>query len=416
MRFNLTGLWRHREFMRLWAAQGVSELGSRVARDGLPLAALLTLHAGPAHVGALAAATTAPRVLVGVLAGGFVDRARRRPVMIAADLLRAALLGTVPAAALLHVLTLAQIYVVAFLVGASSTIFDIEGGAYYPTLVREDQLVEGNTKFSITVSIANVGGPALAGVLIQALTAPIAIAATSLSYLGSAALLTRIRTEEPSGRLNDARQWWRDLRNGIGLTLRHPLGRPLWGMGTVAGMFVAMFGALYPFIALQELHLTPAMLGLTFAAGGMGALAGAAVRPRLTRRFGVGPVALGAALLAGMATLAIPLTLAPPATAAILLGAAQFAGDALTTISGITMATLGQLIFPTAKLGRVGSFAQVSGGAAAMTGSLLGGSLGAAIGPRQAALVAASGLTASIALGLLSPLRRLRELPPQATA
>ena len=187
--------------------------------------------------------------------------------------------------------------------------------------------------------------------------------------------------------------------------------RPVCLMDASATVFVSMFAALYPFIALRDLHLTPALFGATFAAGGVGALAGAAARPFVMARLGVGPTALAAAALAGAASFAIPLTRAPPLTAAVVLAAAQFVGDGFSTLTRVAVTTLRQVSFGQDRLGRVGAVFQVTGGAAAMAGGLLGGLLGEALGPRTAMLAAAAGLTASALWAVNSPLRTLRDTP-----
>ena len=403
-------LWRRPEFMKLWAAQSVSEFGARFSAVGLPLTAVLTLHATPQQAGVLAAMATAPRVVVGLLAGGYIDRSRRRRTMIVADLVRAALLVTVPVAALIHRLGLPQLYVVTFLIASSSVVFDIANQAYFPELVDSRHLAEGNTKLSVTASLANVGGPALTGFLIQLLSAPLAVGVTTLSYVGSAVLLVRMKGEErkPPARTD---VWLSDFRAGLGSIWTDRLMRPICLMDASSSFFSASFVALYPFIALGELHLTPALFGATFAAGGLGALAGAALRPWLTRRLGIGPAALAATALAGLATLAIPLTHAPPLAAALILAAAQFVGDATATVAGITVNTLRQGLFDPRRLGRVSSVFQVSGGATAMLGGLVGGALGQALGPRPATLMAAVGLVLSTGLALFSPVRSVRDPP-----
>lgn len=418
MRLPSGGLWRDRAFLRLWAAQAVSELGARFARDGLPLAAVLALHADPGQVGLLGALATAPRVMVGLVAGGAVDRLPRRLVMIGADLLRAAMLATVPAAALLHLLGLPQLYLVAALVGAGSVVFDIANQAYFPTLVGDERLVEGNTKLSVTASLADVGGPAAAGLLIQALGAPAAVGVTSFSYLGSALLLARVR--RGGGADSAPNRSGRPGPGGDGIVaygrkvLGHALMGPVLRMEASSQLFVAKFAALYPFIALRELHLTPALFGLTFALGGLGALAGAAVRPLLARRVGLGPATLLAVLVAGLASLAIPLTHAPPLAAFALLAAAQFVGDGASTVSGVSVSSLRQTLFRRRELGGTGAVFQVAGGAAAMSGGLAGGALGMMLGPRGGMLVAATGLIASLAWGFASPLRGMMEAPAPA--
>jgi MFS family permease len=403
-------LWRRPEFMKVWTAQTISEFGSRFTAVGLPLAAVLTLHADPRQAGLLASLATAPRVVIGLLAGGYIDRSRRRRTMILSDLARAALLATVPLAAVFHVLSLPQLYLVTFLIACGSVVFDIANQAYFPVLVDTEHLAEGNTKLSVTASLANVGGPAFTGVLIQLLSAPLAVGVTSLSYLGSAAFLFRVRDEErPPPKTAD--RWLSDFREGFGAVWRDPYMRPVCLMDASSSFFVATFAALYPFIAFRELHLSPFMFGATFAAGGVGALGGAAVRPWLTGRFGIGPAALIATVVAGAATFAIPLTYAPPIVAALILATAQFTGDAAATVAGITVNTLRQGLFPLNRLGRVTAVFQVAGGATAMTGALAGGVLGQALGPRAATLIAAMGLIASTGFALFSPLRKVRDTP-----
>jgi MFS family permease len=407
-------LWGRPEFMKVWTAQTISEFGARFTAVGLPLAAILVLHADPRQAGLLAALATAPRVVIGLLAGGYIDRSRRRRTMILSDLARAALLATVPAAALFHLLTLLQLYVVTFLIACASVVFDIANQAYFPALVDAKHLAEGNTKLSVTASLANVGGPAVTGFLIQLLSAPLAVGVTTLSYLGSAAFLVRVHDEEQPPPPK-ADRWLQDFREGFASVWRDRYMRPVCLMDASSSFFVSTFAALYPFIAFRELHLSPFLFGATFAAGGVGALGGAAIRPWLTGRFGIGPAALIATVVAGSATLAIPLTYAPPLIAALILAAAQFTGDAMATIAGITVNTLRQGLFRADRLGRITSVFQVSGGLTAMLGGLAGGLAGQALGPRPATLIAACGLIASTGFALFSPLRSIRDTPEPPT-
>ena len=403
-------LWRRPDFMRLWTAQTLSEFGSRFARDGLPLTAVLVLGADPAQVGIMAGLATAPRVIVGLLAGGHIDRARRRPVMIVTDILRAAILASVPLAFVLHLLSIAQLYVVAALVGGSSVVFDIANQAYFPALVDVENLTEGNTKLSVTASLANVGGPALTGLMIQLLTAPLAVGVTCVSYLVSAGVLGRIETQEQRA-VHRPDAWLRDFRDGFAIVAKDPIVGPILMMEVSASLFVPMFGALYPFIALKQLHMTPFMFGLTFALGGIGALVGAALRPLVIGRLGVGPGSLLAIFLAGAVSFAIPLTYAPPILATVVLCVAQFAGDGFTTVAGVTIHTLRQTRFGVRALGRVTAVFQVADGCAAILGAFGGGLLGQTLGPRAAMLIAAAGLTASTLWAVFSPLRSVRETP-----
>jgi len=190
-------LWRHSDFMRLWAAQTVSSIGARIAREGLALASVLTIDAKPFQLGILAALIMGPSVVVGFFAGGFVDRSRKRAIMVGTDVIRALVLLSVPVAAWFHILRMEQLYVVGALIGGANILFDISDHAYLPHLIGRDALMEGNTKLSTTESLAEVGGPALAGILVQALTAPFAIAVNAATYVVSALFLGAIATKEP---------------------------------------------------------------------------------------------------------------------------------------------------------------------------------------------------------------------------
>jgi hypothetical protein len=174
----------HADFRRLWAAQAVSAVGSRITRTALPIVAIQSLGASGAGVSLLSAMTTAPGVVVALFASGFIDRARKRPLLIAMDVARVALLMTLPLAALFGLLTMAQLVVVAALTGAASAVFVIAKSAYLPRLIKVEQLVDGNTRLQTTEAVAEVAGPSVAGFLIQAVTAPVAIVVDALSFLG----------------------------------------------------------------------------------------------------------------------------------------------------------------------------------------------------------------------------------------
>jgi len=405
------------DFRKLWAAQAVSGFGARITREGLPMMAVIGLAASPGQLGVLAALSTAPALIVGLAAGGFVDRTRRRGVLIAADLIRAAVLLALPAAAILGVLSIWHVYAAAVVVAGASVLFDIADHAYLPGLIQRDQLTEGNARLGATESVAEVAGPALAGLLFQWLTAPIAVAVNAVTYAVSAIFLGAIRKPEPEpDRSGPPPRWTEDVAAGFRIAWREPRVRPLLLMAAAGALFGSFFSALYTIFALKVLHLTPALLGFTVAAGGLGALAGAMLTQPIAKRLGVGPAI--AVTLAGSAfcALLIPLAPADPALGTGFLVAAQVFGDALATASLILAASLRQSILPQAALGRVGATFHAASGGMAAVGALIGGSLGGALGPRQALLVATLGLILVPLIGFCSPLRRLREMPADADA
>jgi MFS family permease len=411
------GLWRHGDFLRLWAAQAVSDFGARITREGLPLAAVLTIHARPAQLGVLAALSIAPQLIVGLTAGGLVDRSRRRGLMIASDMVRATVVATVPLAAWMGWLTIAQLYAAALVVGAASVLFDIADHAYLPSLIGKAQLIDGNAKLSITESAAEIGGPAVPGMLVQALTAPIAMAVNAVTYLASGLVLMTIGHREapveptPGRRPKTLARLTDDLKVGFGAIISHPLVRPLWLMNVGATLFGSIFSPLYLYFALKTLNLTPTLLGLAIAAGGVGAMLGAAMGPAIARRLGVGPTILWASILGGVSALAIPFAPASPVGAMTVMVLTQVSGDALGVITIVQASSLRQIVLPNAVLGRVGAAFRVGPGAVAIVGALAGGVLAEVIGVRPAMMIAAGGIILCSLAGLFSPLPGLKEMP-----
>ena len=400
-------------FRRLWTAQGVSAFGARITREGLPIMAVTTLGAGAATLGVLAAVAGGAGLAAALAAGGFIDRHRRRPLLICADLLRAAVLIAIPIAAALGVLTLSQVLVAAALVAAASAVFDIASHSYLPSIVGKSDLVEGNSRLAATESVAEVGGPALAGVLFQWLSAPIAVALNAATYLVSAGFLATIREPEARPATPPPPQHWtREVTQGFRLAWSEPRVRPLLLIATAQGLFGGVFSALYVLFAVRTLGLTPAMLGLAIGAGGVGALAGAVIAPRLSRGLGQGRAIIVAMAGAALAVLITPFAPAAPVAGLAALVVSQVIGDAFAVAGGVLTASVRQTLLPQAVLGRVGGAFHASAGGMAVIGALGGGLLGQIIGPRAALLIAALGFFIPALIGALSPLRDLRESAP----
>lgn len=401
---SLTG---HATFRKLWAAQAVSAFGARITREGLPIMAVVTLGAGAATLGVLAAVASGAALVAALAAGPFIDRHRRRPLLIGADLLRAAVLITIPLAAWAGVLTLPQVLAAAALVAAASVAFDIASHSYLPSVIGKAQLVDGNSRLAATESVAEVGGPALAGVLFQWLSAPIALAANALTYLASAGFLAAIRSPETPPAPSPSEHWTREVTEGFRLAWSDARVRPLLLMESAQGLFGGVFSALYVLFSLRTLGLTPAMLGLAIGAGGIGALAGAFLAPRLARRLGYGRAIVLAMAGAVLAVLITPFAPAAPVAGLAALIVSQVIGDALAVAGGVLTASLRQTLLPQAVLGRVAGAFHAGAGGMAVIGALGGGLLGQAIGPRAALLVAALGFLIPPLIGALSPLRDL---------
>jgi predicted MFS family arabinose efflux permease len=410
-----SALLRHRDFLRLWAAQTVSDFGARITRDGLPMMAVMGLAASPAQLGLLSALSSGPSLLVGLAAGDFVDHTARRPILIAADLVRALVLITLPIAAWLHLLSMLQVYVAAALVAAASVLFDIADHAYLPGLVGKPLVTDANAKISLTESVAEMGGPALAGVLFQWLTAPIAVAVNAATYLVSALFLSRITAPEPPRDDTRKRRGWVDgVVTGAKVSWQEPRVRILLIMTGTGGLFGGFFGALYVAFVLRGLGLGPVLLGLGIAAGGVGAMAGSLLAQTMARRFGVGPTICLSGALSALGTLVLLLAPPTPVLAMSALVVSQILGDAFGVVPLILAGSLRQTILPQNMLGRVGAtFRAVSGGAA-VAGALTGGFLAKGLGLRTTLLLAIGGLLIGPLLGILSPLRQVKEMPTDA--
>jgi len=412
--FAFSGLWRNGGFLKLWAGQTVSLFGSEITLLALPLTAILTLHAAPVQLGFIVAAERTAFILFSLFAGVWVDRLRRRPIMIAADLGRAVLLGTIPLAATLHALRIEQLYVVAFLSGILTLFFDVAYTAYLPVLVRREDIGEGNGKLEVSQSVAQIAGPGVAGVLVATITAPFAIALDALSFLGSVALLTFINTPEPQLAVAPDHP---SIRGEIGEGLRLVMGQPL--LRTIAGttalilFFANMFQAVSVLYLTRTLGLGPALVGVIFAVGSIGGLLGALLTAPLTRRIGYGPAIIGGVMTLCVGALAFAAAQGPPAGVAPLLAFAWFLVAVGNVVNNINQVSVRQAMVPDRLQGRVSATMRfLAGGLVPLVGALLGGALGNAIGPRLTVVIASIGMLVPVTWVLLSPLRAVREQPP----
>lgn len=402
-------LWRNGDFVRLWSGQTISEMGSVVTRTALPILAVLTLHAGALEIGVLVASSSLAVLLVGLFAGVLIDRLPRRPFMIGADAGRALLLASIAVSAVAGRLGLEQLYVVAFLEAGLGSFFDIAYRSYLPGLVPPERLLEANAKIGSTSAVAELGGPGLGGALVQLVSAPFAILVDALSYVVSALSIALIRAPEPTAIRTDVpHDLRRELADGLAAVGRHPLLRPLALSSVTSGLFGNFFASLYTLYALEELHLSPLLLGLTVSAGGIGSLAGTAFVGPLTARFGLGPTLVWTRVAGGVTGLLIPLAGGPPLVAVLFLLIPQLFGDGLSTVSQINGITLRQLVTPAALLGRVNGTTHVLLEGIAPIGAIAGALVAESFGIRTAVTVAVLGSFAGLVFLLRSPIRTLR--------
>jgi MFS family permease len=409
------GLWRNPAFRLLWAAGTVSQLGTQVTELALPFVAVAVLHASTFAVGALLALSFLPLLLFGLPAGALVDRRRRRPVMVAADLIRAAILLSVPAAYLLGRLGLGQLFLTAFLNGALSLLFDTASQAYLPHLVRREQLQAANGALQVSEQGASVAGPALGGLLIGLVSAPFAVLADALSYLISAVCLGRIASMEvaPSeGDPGSPSGLFGEMRRGLAYVLRHPYLRPLLMVSALTQFFGRMIMAVLLVYLVREVHLPAGLIGTLFSAGSLGFVLGALAGPRLARAAGLGPTLAGAALVVSVSPLAF--ALAPRSYAALGVVAWLFVYGVAALTWSVNSLSLRQAVTPAALRGRVGATMQTASWGMIPIASLLGGILGGAIGLRPTIMLGALGTLLAFLPVAFSRVPSLRELPEAA--
>jgi MFS family permease len=412
-RARASSLWRHADFLKLWSGQTISIFGTLVTRFALPLIAALMLGAGPAQMALLSAAEILPGLVLGFFVGVLVDRLRRRPMLIAVDLGRALVLGSIPVAALLGSLHLLQVYLVALTVSVLNVCFTVAYPAYLPTLIRREQLVEGNAMLEASASVAEVAGWSVAGMLVQVFSAPLAILVDSATFLVSACSILAVRAREPRpAPPNERLHVGREALHGLRFTVSDPTRRALVGAGALDELFGNALGVVIVLYLVRDLHLPPALMGATFAVGGVSAFCGATLAAPVTRRLGLGRTMLLVAILDAPFAFFIPLASGPVFVVSLLLVMAQL-GDGLRTLYQINRLSLLQAVTPARLQGRLHATIAVLEGAATLGGILLGGALGTAIGLRPTLFVACTGHLLGLLWLTLSPVRRLRELPSQ---
>jgi MFS family permease len=406
------GLWRHPDFIKLWSAQTVSQFGSQITLLALPLAAIDVLHASAFEVAALTTVGFLPFLLVSLPAGVWVDRLRRRPILIAGDFARAALLASVPIVYAFDALTIWQLYAVAFCAGVATVCFDIAYQSYLPALVERDDLVDGNAKLEISRSIAQLGGPGIGGLLVGLLKAPVAILFDAISFLASALLILGIRKAESSPRAEgtEPARMRTELWEGLRYVLTHPYLKNIAACTALFNFFGLMQFAVLLVFARRELGLSSTLIGLALTAGNIGPMLAAIKARSISNRFGVGPTIIGASMLAGPMFLLIPF--APHgAWALAVLGPAFLVGGFANVTYNVNQLSLRQAITPERLQGRMNAVMRFIVWGTIPLGSLIGGGLASWIGLKPTLIVGGIGCTLPFLPVLLSPVRHLRSMP-----
>ena len=401
------------DFRRLWFGQTISVFGDQITQLGLPLVAVLTLGADAGQMGTLTAVGLFPHLIFSLPAGVWLDRVRtRRRLMIAADLGRAALIGSIPVAYAMGVLAMPQLYVVGFLSGSLSVVFDLSWNTLFVSVTERDRYVEAMALLNGSRSLASVGGPTIGGILVQVLGAPIAMAADALSFLGSVFFLRRIRSPEPPIEPEEGSTRER-LLAGLSFVGRDSIMRPTLLSVATVNLFTFASSALFILYATTTLGVSPGALGLALGTGAIGGVIGALIATRIGRRIGLGPAYALGLLVYPASLLLIPLAgpdMSMPLILALLFGS-EFGAGLGVMILDINVGAIIYARTPDRIRGRAGGAFRFVNYGVRPIGALLGGVLGTALGVREAILLTTIAAIGGVLFLIGSPVLRLRDLP-----
>ena len=401
-------LRENRGFRRFWVGQSVSLFGDQITSIALPLTAVLVLHANASQMGYLIAAELVPNLLFSLHAGAWVDqRGRRRQTMIATDLGRAALIATVPVAYALDILTIEQLYVVAFLSGTLTVLFFVANAAFFVAVVSREHYVAANSLLFGSRAFSFVAGPSIGGVLVQLLKAPFALVVDAVSYVLSALYLGSISPEEPPTEQAE--------RGHVTQGARYLLGTPwirasLLATATI-NLFNFVFHAIFILYAVRSLHVRPGTLGLVLGAAAVGGLIGSTIAGRVGRWVGIGPAFVLGCIVFPAPLVLVPLAGGPHGLVLAMLFLAEFGSGLGVMILDISAASIRAALVPDRLRSRVSGAYMVVNNGVRPIGALAGGLLGTTIGLRPTLWIAVVGAIAGFLWLLPSPLPKMRELP-----
>lgn len=404
-------LWSHADFRKLWGSDTISLFGLHATLLALPVTAV-SIGVTPLQLGLLTTAQTAPALLFGLFAGVWVDRRRRRPLLIGANIARAALLGSVPVAAYFGVLHLAQLYIVAFLSGIAALVFVVAYQAFLPLIVPRQHLVAGNSALRASEATAQFAGPSVGGLLVQLLSAPLALTSGAIASLGSALTILAIRTPESCPQADRAHVGIGSaIGEGVRFVLTDPILRPILLSSTLGALFGNIPTGIYILYAIHDVGIPTATLGLIVGAGGLPALLTALLTSRMVRRHGIGKTLIAASALKAGATLLLPLAGGPLPVAITLLLAWRVLTSLAEASGGIAGFTVVQSIPPPGLQGRVNATVRVCGWGAIAIGGALGGIAGELFGLRPTLILAALGTLIAPLWLMNSRVRQLHDVP-----
>ncbi|KQZ85490.1 MFS transporter [Microbacterium sp. Root166] len=408
-------LWRDRNFLTMWGGQTLSQFGAQITELAVPVLAVLLLNATEFQVGVLNAANVAAFLLVGLPAGAWIDRMRKRHVMIAADLVRAVALALVPLLWVAGLLQMWQLIVIAAIVGIATVFFDVSYQSIVPSLVRPHQIAEANGKLQSSYEIANIAGPGFGGWLIGVITAPLAVLATAGTYVISAIALMFTRDREAVRPAEDRGPILREIWEGLHFVFTEKLLRRIVATTGTSNFFNTVSTTLLPLFLLRELGFSPAALGLIFSLASIGGLLGAIATPHIVKRIGEAraiPIsAIGFSIVASL----LPVAALVPEFAFPLLVAQFFVGSFTVLLYNITQVTFRQRITPARLLGRMNASVRFVVWGVMPIAALLAGVLGAWLGVVPVMWIGAIGQLFSACFVVFAPFWTMRELPDAHT-
>ena len=407
-----TSLWRERDFLLLWGGQTVSEVGSQVTFLALPLLAAISLQASTFEVALLSAASSLAFLLIALQAGAWVDRRRKRPILVWADILRAVVIGTVPIAYAFDVLTIWQLYAVAMVTSVLTVFFDVSYQAFLPFLVRKDQLVEANAKLSSTGAVANFVGPAVGGALVSGLGAPLAVIVDAVSFVFSGAATRAVRDSEPQPAPRPAGTRLRDeIAEGLHFVTRHHILKRVVACTGTSNFFSNMYGAVDIVFLVRLLHASPRTIGVVYSLGAIGGIVGALTANVLARRIGSARIVWLSIVASGPLTFAGPLAF--PGWGVALVGVAGASMGFGAVVYNVAQVSYRQAICPPHLQGRMNAAVRFIVWGTMPLGALAGGILGTTIGIRATLVVGAAGMCLAGGWVIASPLFGMRDLPEE---
>jgi MFS family permease len=406
-------LWSHGDFMKFWFGETVSLFGTQVTYLALPLTAVLVLNVNPRQLGVLRFLEVCPFIFLALILGVWVDRRRRRPVMMLANLARGLLIGLIPLLAAVHALRLPVLYLVAFMVGIFTVLFEVSWLSYVPGLVPKEQLIEANGKVAASSASAEVAGPGLGGLLVQLLTAPTALLVDAVSYAVSLASLLLIGTREPAPAppAGGRRNLRGEIADGVRLVVNQPFLRVTAVQGAVWNFAFMASEPLFLLYAIRQLHFRAGLVGAIYAVGAVGGVIGAAAAGTVSRRATFGAAYTVAVTFGSLAGVLLPAAGGPESVKVVLFVLAFFLIRLGVGLSNVLAITLRQTVTPNHMLGRMNASMRTILWGIGSLGALAGGLLGATLGLRPALWVTAGIYAASLVPVLVSSIPRLATLP-----